>query len=238
MKILTLITKKSVREPAKEKKFLKFFSTKSFEPGSMIEVIDGNKKSPAIILKSQVTSELKEEVRGGDLQLKKLIFSKTGENLDGKVYDKFLISQIKKYLKNPNEAKKSDNKNISGFFPRKNSNKIEPNLSPTTNKKEKGVFEISDILGKKILYKEKTYHNPTQERVDTIRKYFYENSRYGYGSFSYYIGMFKNIPDREIDQIFAEVKQTKKSVFDKKKLFWYRVGKFIKEKKNSNADSK
>ena len=57
-----------------------------------------------------------------------------------------------------------------------------------------------------------------QERVDKIRKYFYENARYGYGSFSYYIGMFKQVPEREIDQIFAEVKLTKKSIFDKKKI--------------------
>jgi hypothetical protein len=221
MKILTLITKRSVREPAKEKKFLKFFSTQNFEPGQMIEIIDGNKKSPAIILKSESASNLKEEIRSGELILKKLKFSKTGEKKDGKIFDNFEISEIKKFLKNPSETKKSENKNISGFFPRNNAKHYS---APAQNKKKRGgeISEISEILNKnleKILNKKKTYNNPMQERVDKIRKYFYENSRYGYGSFSYYIGMFKQIPEREIDQIFAEVKQLKKPIFDKKKLF-------------------
>ena len=76
MQILTLITKKSVREPDKEKKFLKFFSIQSFSPGNMIEILDGNKKSPAIILKSESAVNLKEEIRNGKLILKKLKFSK------------------------------------------------------------------------------------------------------------------------------------------------------------------
>jgi hypothetical protein len=31
------------------------------------------------------------------------------------------------------------------------------------------------------------------------------------------------------------VKQLKKPIFDKKKLFWYRIGKFIKEKNNPES---
>lgn len=231
MNILTILTKKSVREPAKEKKFLKFYSTQNFCPGNMIEIIDGNKKSPAIVLKSEPASNLKEEIRMRNLEIKKLKFSKTGENAEGKIIDNFQISEIKFFLKNPNEAKKSNNKNTKDFFPRKN---IKHFSSSTPKKKKNGeVSKISELLEKnieKILNKEKTYHNPMQERIDKIRKYFYENSRYGYGSFSYYIGMFKQVPEREIDQIFAEVKQAKKSTFDKKKLFWYRIGKYIKEK--------
>jgi hypothetical protein len=220
MQVVTIITKRSVREVSKEKKFLKFFSNMVFEPGSMIEIIDGNKKNPAIILKSEPALNLKEEIRSGELILKKLKLTKTGKNSDGKILDKFSISEIKKFLKEPLEAKKSKNKNICNFFPRKNFTKL---ISPSAKKRNGDkTWEISEILEKNlgnIINKEKTYNNPMQERVDTIRKYFYENSRYGYGSFSYYIGMFKQVPEREIDQIFAEVKQTKKSVFDKKKLF-------------------
>ncbi len=227
MQILTLLTKRSVREPAKERKFLKFYSLKNFSAGDMIEVISANKKTPAIVLKSEPASNYKEEIRSGNLKIEKLKFSKTGENANGKVYDHFEISDIKKFLKNPNEAKKSTNKNISSFFPRKNTKKI----SEKKEKKRGGeVKKISDLLESKILNREKTYNNPMQETVDTIRKYFYENARYGYGSFSYYIGMFKNLPLRDIQQIFAEVKQLKKRNFEKKKIFWYRIGKEIKKK--------
>jgi hypothetical protein len=37
-----------------------------------------------------------------------------------------------------------------------------------------------------------------QEMVDTIRGYFNEKARFGFGSFSYYIGMFKQVPERDI----------------------------------------
>lgn len=231
MKVLTLITKRSVREVAKEKKFLKFFSTQDFSAGAMIEIIDGNKKSPAIILKSEPAANLKEEIRSGEITLKKLKFSKTGANAEGKVFDNFQISEIKNFLKNPNEAKSHDNKNISSFFPRiyktpgvtqKASHNHLASQGSTEKRRTGEALGISEILEKNlesILNKDKTYNNPMQERIDTIRKYFYENARYGYGSFSYYIGMFKQIPEREVDQIFAEVKHLKKSTFDKKKLF-------------------
>ena len=86
MNIFTIITKKSVREPAKEKKFLKFFSTRNFSAGNMIEIIDGNKKSPAIILKSESASNLKEEIRSGNLEIKKIKFSKMGDKCRGKSF--------------------------------------------------------------------------------------------------------------------------------------------------------
>jgi len=217
MQIITILTKRSVREPAKEKKFLKFYSLKDFFAGDMIEIISGNKKTPAIILKSESASNYKEEIRSGNMEIARLKFSKTGENANGKVYDNFEISDIKKYLKSPNEAKKSDNKNISGFFPRKNTKKV---VEKIVKKKRGGeVTGIGDLLASKIIEREKTYYNPMQEVVDTIRKYFYENARYGYGSFSYYIGMFKNLPLRDVEQIFAEVKQLKKRNFEKKKIF-------------------
>ena len=162
-------------------------------------------------------------------------------NAEGRVFDNLKISEIKNFLKNPEDAKKSENKNIKDFFPRKIERKNASHFSSSKKRKNGEISKISNILEKNmenILNREKIYNNPTQEIIDTIRKYFGENSRYGYGSFSYYIGMFKKVPLRDVGQIFAEVKQTKKSTFDKKKLFWYRVGKYIKEKNQNNLKKK
>lgn len=220
MKILTLLTKRSVREVAKERKFVKFYSLKDFAAGDMIEIITANKKTPTIVLKSEDAREYKEEIRSGNMEIQKLVFSKTGENASGVVYDHFDIADIKKYLKKPVEAKKSENKNISGFFPRVNTKKVvEKKKSKKSYDEEREVSGIGDLMTKKILEREKTYNNPMQELVDTIRKYFYENARFGFGSFSYYIGMFKNLPLRDVEQIFAETKILKKRNFEKKKIF-------------------
>jgi hypothetical protein len=45
----------------------------------MIEIIDGNKKNPAIVLKSEPATNYKEEIRAGLLDIKKLKLSKTGQ---------------------------------------------------------------------------------------------------------------------------------------------------------------
>ena len=228
MKILTLITKKSVKEIIREKKFLRFYTTEFFNSGEMIEIIDGNKKSPAIILKSESIQDLKEKIRGGDLEIKKLKFSKTGDYALGKIIDIFPISEIKKFLKDPLSAQQSKNEHIRKFFPKKRKH-----LPKSTTDKTKGSSSsVADILKNRVSGRPKTYHNEMQEIVDIVRNYFGEKAVYGQGSFSYYIGFFKNMPLREVHKIFGEVKQTKKSIFDKKKLFWYKVGKYIKEKRS------
>jgi hypothetical protein len=43
--------------------------------------------------------------------------------------------------------------------------------------------------------------------------------------------MFKQVPERDIWQFFGEAKQSKKPLFQQKKIFWYKMGKYIKEKK-------
>jgi len=49
MNVLTLVTKRSVRETEPERRIKMFFTTRSFNPGDIIEIIDGNKKSPAYV---------------------------------------------------------------------------------------------------------------------------------------------------------------------------------------------
>ena len=184
----------------------------------MIEIIDGNKKSPAIILKTESASNLKQEIRAGEIEMKKLKFSKTGNFAHGKLIDKFEILEIKSFLKNPELAQKSENKNIKKFFPRKRKNILTTSKSLKT---KSGTAEISDLLSfDRIANKEKTYNSEMQELVDEIRNYFFEKAVRGQGSFSYYIGFFKRIPLRDVRQFFGEVKLAKnKTNFEKKKLF-------------------
>jgi hypothetical protein len=185
----------------------------------MIEIIDGNKKSPAIILKTESASDLKQEIRKGEIEMKKLKLSKTGKFADGKIIDKFEILEIKKFLKNPELAQKSENKNIKKFFPKKRKKIL---ATPKSSKTKSGNAEISDLLSfDRIVNKEKTYNSEMQELVDEIRNYFHEKAVRGMGSFSYYIGFFKRIPLQEVKQLFGEVKLARnKTTFEKKKLFW------------------
>ena len=230
MNILTLLTWTSVREKTKERKFLKFYSLKNFEAGEMIEVIDGNKKRPAIVLKIENAKELKQEIRKGEIEMKKLKLSKTGEFANGKIIDKFEISEIKKYLKNPEKAQKSENVNLKNFFPRKKKRILAKLKSAPT---PKGQSEVSEILSfEKIISRPKTYNSEMQELVDEIRKYFNEIAVRGNGSFSQYIGFFKRIPLAEVRQMFGEVKLARnKTNFEKKKLFWWKIGQYLKNRK-------
>jgi len=184
----------------------------------MIEIIDGNKKSPAIILKVELAADLKQEIRKGEIEMKKLKLSKTGEFAGGKIIDEFEISEIKKFLKNPELAQKSENENIKKFFPRK---RKKANFAKQNSSTSKGSAEISELLSfEKIINRPKKYNSEMQELVDEIRNYFGENAVRGEGSFSYYIGFFKKIPFREIRQMFGEAKLTRnKTIFEKKKLF-------------------
>lgn len=228
MNIITLITKKSIREIIKNRKFLFFFSLKLFKAGDMIEIIEGNKKSQAIILKINNTLDLKEKIRAGDIEIKKLKLSKTGNYSSGKIIEKFNIEDIKKYIRDYSLSHKQENILIKNFFPKKRK-KVLGKISHNT--KIKTAQSISEILKTKNKFQVKSYNNEMQELVDVIRTYFSEKAIYGQGSFSYYIGFFKQVPLGIVFQYFSEVKQTKKSLFGQKKLFWYKIGKYIKEKK-------
>ncbi len=209
MNVITLITKKSLREVLKEKIFLKFFSSKNFSIGSLIEIIEGNKKSFAVILKNENIIKYKQELRSGKLELKKIKLSKTGENAKGKIIDVFTLEEIKK--------KKEINKIIKNFFPKK---RLSKDLGGShQNKTISDVSDFSSLTLEKYQKKTRTYYNENQELVDTIRKYFSEKVVHGIGSFSYYLGFFKKIPTRDIKQFFAEAKQSKVPVAIQKRIF-------------------
>jgi len=221
MYIITTLTKKSVREPLKNRKFVKFYTSKKFSAGDVIEIIDGNKKSPIIILKSEKVLNLKEEVRSGNILIRPLKFSKTGNYANGKIFAKVVIEDIKKYLRYPDKIKDCKNIFLKKFFPTKRKkNVIQQNTEKSL--KKHGPQQLKDLINisQTALNKKKQYNSRMQELVDIIRKYFGEHAAYGQGSFSYYIGFFKKLDLSDVYQAFGEAKQAKhKTRFEQKKLF-------------------
>ena len=80
--------------------------------------------------------------------------------------------------------------------------------------------------------KKSSIHSEKHYLVDEIRSYFGEKSKKGVGSFSFYLGFFRKIPEATIYQYWADVKGSRKSTKDQQKLFWWKIGQFLKEKKN------
>ena len=208
MNIITLITKRSVREILKEKIFLKFYTSHNFPPGSVIEIIEGNKKALAIVIKNEDIRNFKQALRSKEIEIKKLKLSKTGKNSNGKIITDFTSEEIKN--------KKKVNEKIANFFPKKR-NKNKNQVLQEAGLPEK--FNLKNISVDKYKNRKRTYYNETQELVDIIRKHFGEKVVRGIGSFSYYLGFFKKIPNSEIKQFFAEAKQSRKPIDIQKRIF-------------------
>jgi len=102
--------------------------------------------------------------------------------------------------------------------------------SNTSEKKNHEIKTIGSLLTQSKLKKAKL-HSEKHYLVDETRNYFGETSKKGIGSFSFYLGFFKNIPEKIIYQFWSEVKQSNKSIKDQQKLFWWKVGQYIKNNK-------
>ena len=227
MQIITLVTKRSVRETDTSRRYRRFYSTQKIKPGSMIEIIDGNRKSPAIILKNEPSSVHKQAIRDGSLHITKLRLSRSGNFKNGTVVDSFPLSEIKKYLKDPNLAKATGNPHLSSFFPSKRKTSGKARDIPATQDGQLTTLSLD-----RYRHQTKTHSTELQLYVDEVRTYFQENARYGKGSFSYYLGFCKKIPLQDLWQIFGEAKQAKnKTRFEQKKLFWWKIGQYLRATK-------
>lgn len=75
----------------------------------------------------------------------------------------------------------------------------------------------------------KCIHSELHELVDKMRKDFGEIATKGKGSFSYYLGMLKRVPNSTIYLWLAEIKDSSKfnTPLSRRKIFWwkYRVWK-------------
>lgn len=224
MKIISLITKRSCREtdPLRQKKL--FFSNHQLVVGDVIEIIDGNKKSPAYIVNIEGAAVYKQAIRSGELELSNIKFSKTGEYAQGVTITSYNKDLFVSYLKNPNLAHETDDPFLKDFFPKKRKKKA------VAKKTIKKADSFSSLSVDKYFGNKKEHHSEMHELVDTIRKYFGETARYGQGSFSYYLGFFKKIPNYMIQQMFEEAKRSPKGIDGQRKIFWWKVGQYVKSK--------
>lgn len=224
MNIITLLTPKSVRQSTKDITFLHFYSSLSYATGDVIEILEGRKKTPAVITKISSVSDFKQEIRSGNFKPVELPITKTGEYKFGIPFNNFTEDDIRLILTHASPDKAGQNSVLKKFLIRKVEKK------KVVKRVIAKADSFSEIKLDKYFDQAPVHRTPKIELIDEIRKYFKETARYGMGSFPYYIGMFKKIPLYDIRQMFEEAKRTDKSTQDKKKLFWWKVGNYIKPK--------
>jgi hypothetical protein len=223
MRILTIATKRSLREIDTHLRKRKHYTTKTYSPGDVIEVIDGNKKSLAVVLKTEAAVKYKQAIRDGSVDIAPLKLSKTGPQAHGIIIAHYPITDIKRYYKDSDAAHASKDKIICDLFPRRRQKKA------SSSKQARATTDgsLQSLSIERYTDSQSTHHTPLQLFVDEARTYFGETARQGMGSFSYYIGMCKDIPMHDLYQIFGEAKQAShKTTLQKKKLFWWKIGQY------------
>jgi hypothetical protein len=101
------------------------------------------------------------------------------------------------------------------------------NLNDRTND------DIKDLLNPERFKKNEEYdpiHSERHQMVKEIRDYFREDAKKGKGSFGYYLGFFFKMPKTVIYRYFKEAKAIDDPIKNQKRLFWWKIGKFIRNK--------
>ena len=222
MNIITLITKRSLRESIRELRYKKFYSRETFTAGDCIEIIDANKKSRAIIIQVEDASVYKQPIRDGSVEIKKIPLSKTGPHQGGAIVDTVAIEVVKKCLADYRiVTDPATPQIIKDIFPKEKQKRSSPKKSP---------ISMDNLSIDRYLEQKPTHTTELQLFVDDARTYFGEQARYGQGSFSYYLGICKKIPTRDLWLLYGEAKQARgKTRFEQKKLFWWKVGQYLKK---------
>ena len=114
--------------------------------------------------------------------------------------------------------KKLKQKHSSSDIPKKQSTEIET---------------IGSIISSQSQKRKSTLHSEKHYMVDEIRNYFGETTKKGKGSFGFYLGFFNRVPKKVIYQYWAEVKQSGKPIKDQQKLFWWKIGQYLKKVRGS-----
>ena len=132
MRILSLVTKRSVRETEPKRRIKMFFTSQDFTVGDIIEIIDGNKKSPAYVYKNESAADHKQAIRSGELDLPKLKLSKTGDNAGGITTRSYDPKQFANYLADSKLAHATGDVFLKDFFPKKRApkpKKVKPKIT-------------------------------------------------------------------------------------------------------------
>ena len=250
MKILTVlpIFKNNFQEP------ISFFSPNNFNSGEIILVPYGKKEKPALIIEVLDSKSQKAFLRQNKIPLQSQknpfqIILFTPEfilEIKRKSFKiNFEIKQSLEKLISKNLLKKLNNisekitekeiKNIQKEFDKIDTDFVNKKLKRYLPQKEKiikskGAQNIADLL--KTTRKENTHlHSEKHFLVNEIREYFGEKTTKGKGSFSFYLGFFKKIPEATIYKFWSEVKESRLPITKQQKIFWWKIGKFLKDKK-------
>lgn len=228
-----------------------FFSTHKFEVGSILLIPLNKKEKPAIVIDVNDLKKNRSFVRRNKIKINniknnseenifnkeiidyiKLGANKTNYSIE-EIFQKITPKKIVKELNNFDFEKENiEIKTFANKLTKENiKSKIVKKVSKLeTSAKESGVKTIGSFLSKPKQEK-KSLHSEKHYLVDEIRNYFGETSKKGKGSFSFYLGFFRNIPEKTIYQFWSEVKQSNKSLIDQQKLFWWKIGQYRKENK-------
>ncbi len=238
-----------------------FFSLQNFSVGSLIFVpysksVKVFNKKPAVVIQIENLEKNKFFLRKNKVVVKKLdsspqcIFLKKNiikllqliserkkiplEDVFKKVFPKKTLKELNKLSSHPEKKKFSLEKFTNKITPDFVKKKFKLNFSQSLNqpnKRTKEIKNINELLSTQRV-KKISLHSEKHYLVDEIRNYFGETALRGTGSFSFYLGFFKKIPETVIYQYWSEVKNSRKSLKDQQKLFWWKIGQFLKEKKN------
>ena len=253
MKIITSV-------PIYRNKFQKpalFFSKHGFTIGSVVFVPYPKNEKPAIVINSEKLEDKRVFIRRNKINIKKI-----SNNTELPLFKKEIIETIKlaeektnystqeifqkiltkKTIKKINKIKPSDNiKNIKKITDKLSPNlirkKLQKNKQTKTRSNERGIQTIGSILKTKEI-KKSSLHSETHYLVNEIRNHFGETAKKGKGSFGFYLGFFKRIPQPIIYQYWAEVKQSRKSIKNQQKLFWWKIGQYIKQNSHQKTQKK
>lgn len=230
------------------------FSINNFSVGSIIFVPFPSKEKPAVILDIDNLENKKSFIRRNKIKIVKAI-----NNLELPIFRKETIDIIKtasEKTKYPIEEilQKIISKNIiqemnklNLFSNKDDLNKIKKEIDQISiefiknklktennhKKKKKDRLEtIGSIVSQKSFENKKTsLHSEKHFLVNEIRNYFGETAKKGKGSFGFYLGFFNRVPKYIIYEYWAEIKQSRKSIKNQQKIFWWKIGQYIKNSK-------